>query len=67
VLIAPRWIRGAISAAETLTVDMTRESLKAASPYDPNFTWGPEQDTSLYQHYGRTGYWAGNTALSPVL
>jgi hypothetical protein len=24
VLIAPRWIRGAISAAETLTVDMTR-------------------------------------------
>jgi hypothetical protein len=67
VLIAPRWITGASWASETLTVDLTRESIKAAPPYNADLPWGPEQDTSLYQHYGRTGYWAGNTALSASL
>ncbi len=67
VLIAPRWITGASWTAETLSVDLTRESVKAAPPYDSSSVWGPEQDLSLYQHYGRTGYWAGSAALSPAL
>jgi hypothetical protein len=46
---------------KTVSVVLSRESVKAAPAFDPNIEWSREQDLSLYQHYGRTGYWADST------
>lgn len=35
VLIAPQWIKGISWSAATLSVDLTREAVKDAPPYDP--------------------------------
>ena len=58
VLIAPEWISGVDWSIETVSVTLSRESVKGATAYDPNMKWSRELDLSLYQHYGRTGYWA---------
>lgn len=63
VLVAPEWITGVHWTDETVSVNLTRESLKNAPPYDPEKTWSRQLDMSLYRHHGRTGYWAGNTVL----
>ena len=62
VLIAPEWITGVHWPNQTVSVDLTLESIKDAPTYDPNTEWSRQFDLSLYQHYGRTGYWAGSTA-----
>jgi uncharacterized protein YrrD len=59
VLIAPQWISGIDWAAETVSVEMSFAEVQGAPPYDPNMPWSRLLDTSLYQHYGRTGYWSG--------
>jgi hypothetical protein len=61
VLIAPDWITGVQWSNKTVSVVLSRESVKAAPAFDPNIEWSREQDLSLYQHYGRTGYWADST------
>jgi uncharacterized protein YrrD len=63
VLVAPPWILGVRWSDETVSVDLTRESLKSAPHYDPAVTWGREQETKLYQHYRRSGYWAASPLL----
>jgi len=63
VLIAPDWITGVHWAGETVSVDLSRESIKVSPRYDPDLAWSRELDESLYQHYRRTGYWAGSTVL----
>jgi len=63
VLIAPEWITGVNWASETVSIDLSRESVKDAPAYDPDKAWGRELDRDLYGHYGRTGYWADNAVL----
>jgi hypothetical protein len=63
VLIAPQWITGVHWNDQTVSVDLSRESIKSAPHYDPTQPWSREQDERLYQHYRRTGFWAGNTRL----
>jgi hypothetical protein len=58
VLIAPAWISGVHWANETVSVDLSRDAIKTAPVYDPEAIWSRALDRSLYQHYGRTGYWA---------
>jgi hypothetical protein len=67
VLIAPPWIKGVHWSDETVSVDLTRDAIKNAPPYDPDAVWTPEQDLGLYRHYGREGYWAGNKALEATI
>ena len=62
VLVAPEWITGVHWSNETVSVNLTLESVKAAPAYDPEVTWRRELDRNLYQHYGRTGYGAGNVS-----
>lgn len=59
VLVAPTWIKGVNWATQTVFVDLSLESLKAAPAYDPSVTWRLELDRALYEHHGRIGYWAG--------
>jgi hypothetical protein len=63
VLVAPPWIQGVHWSDQTVAVDLSRESIKRAPPYDPAAPWGPDQDRNLYRHHGRSGYWAGGTHL----
>lgn len=63
VLIAPEWIAAVQWSDKSVSVDLTRAAVKAAPPYDPGMTWSRPLEMSLFQHYGRTGYWAGGPAL----
>jgi hypothetical protein len=63
VLIAPPWIKGVHWSDETVAVDLSRESIKKAPPYESTSDWGRDQELTLYRHYGRSGYWAGSTVL----
>jgi PRC-barrel domain len=63
VLIAPPWIKGVHWSDQTVSVDLSRESIKNAPPYDSTSDWGRDQERGLYRHYGRGGYWAGSSVL----
>jgi len=67
VLIAPRWISAVSWTGQALSVDLTQASIKAAPPYDSGTVWSAERDHGLYEHYGRTGYWAGRSHLLTIL
>ena len=60
VLIAPQWISGVDWSDESVSVGMSLAQIQAAPVYDPDLHWSRLLDTSLYQHYGRTGYWSGS-------
>jgi sporulation protein YlmC with PRC-barrel domain len=63
VLVAPPWIKGVHWSDKTVSVDLSRASIRNAPVYDPSAEWGVEQDANLYRHHGRSGYWAGSTHL----
>jgi len=57
VLIAPQWIDQIDWAECTVSVGLTRESIKHSPPYDPTTPLEREQEARIHAHYGRTGYW----------
>ena len=63
VLVAPPWIKGVHWSDQIVSVDLSRESIKSAPPYDSTSDWGRDQELNLYRHYGRNAYWAGSTVL----
>lgn len=48
---------------KTVSVDLSRESIKNAPTYDSTVGWSRDQELNLYRHYGRRGYWAGSPLL----
>ena len=58
VLIAPQWIKNVSWPKATVSVDLTRQAVKDAPPYDPTAQLDRMQETGLHEHYGRPGYWA---------
>ena len=62
VLIAPPWIRAVQWSDRTVAIDLSRDAIQHAPPYDAASDWGREQESGLYRHHGRNGYWAGSTA-----
>jgi hypothetical protein len=66
VLIAPQWIKGLRWEDEAVVVDLTRESVKDAPPFDSTAELNREREMGLFAHYGRAGYWpaAVDTGLS---
>jgi hypothetical protein len=63
VLFAPQWIRGVSWLDMTVSVELTRHAVKDALPYDPATPPNREQETRLYKHHGRPGYWADEVNL----
>jgi hypothetical protein len=59
-LIAPAWIKGVHWSDQTVSIDLTRDSIKNAPPYDASADWNRDQELHLYRHHGRSGYWAGS-------
>jgi hypothetical protein len=56
VLVAPPWITGVHWSEQTVSIDLSRESIKKAPLYDPVVQWTDDQDLRLHRHYGRKGY-----------
>lgn len=63
VLVAPPWITGVHWSDETVSIDLSRETIKNAPAYDETIDWGRDQELNLYRHHGRNGYWADSTVL----
>lgn len=58
VLIAPQWIQDMIWSDATVSVNLTRQAMKSAPPFDSAAQLNRKQETDIYKHYGRPGYWA---------
>jgi len=63
ILVAPDWITGVHWSNQTVAVNLGRELIKNAPAYDSSTDLNREMDRSLYEHYGRTGYWADSASL----
>jgi len=58
VLIAPQWILNVSWHDATVSVNLTQQAVRDAPPYDSTAALDREQDTGIYEHRGRSGYWA---------
>jgi len=61
VLVAPRWIRSVSWLEGKVAVDLTRQAVKDAPPYDPVAHLDRQQEMGIHEHYGRPGYWTTDT------
>ncbi len=57
VLIAPQWIQDVSWADEKVSVNLTRQAVKDAPPYDAATQLDRNLESHIYKHYGRPGYW----------
>ncbi len=53
MLVAPPWIADINWLDATVSVDLTRDAIKDAPPYDEKALPSPEQERGLFAHYGR--------------
>jgi len=58
VLIAPRWITNLAWEDRTVSVSLTRDSVKGSPAYSPGVGMGHEEEAHVYDHYDKPGYWA---------
>jgi len=59
VLVAPQWIEAVSWFDAKVSVDLTRQAVKDAPPYDSAAQLDRRQEQGMYDHYGRPGYWTG--------
>jgi len=67
VLIAPAWITAVDWSDASVTVDVTRDAIKGAPPYDPTAHLERQQEQSIYEHHGRPDYWTTKAARDEAL
>ena len=63
VLVAAQWVEGVHWSDRTVTVDLSREAVKTAPPYEPSVELDRQRETGLFAHYGRPPYWKANSTL----
>ncbi len=61
VVVAPRWITSVSWPDAKVSVDLTRQAVKDAPPYDGLVPLDRQQETGIHEHYGRPGYWTTET------
>jgi hypothetical protein len=57
VLVSPRWIDEVSWSMASVAVDLTREAIKGAPPYDLEAEFDRQREQALHDHYDRPGYW----------
>lgn len=57
VLIAPQWIQDVSWSDATVSVNLTRQAVKDAPPYDSAAQLDRKQEMGIHEHYRRPGYW----------
>ena len=63
VLIAPQWIKSVSWPDHSVMVNLTRQAVKDAPPYDSAVTLDREGESRLHKHYASAGYWADEVKL----
>ena len=58
VLIAPQWIQDVSWSDATVSVNLTRQAVRDAPPYNSAAQLDREQEVNIFKHYGHPGYWA---------
>lgn len=58
LLIAPKWILNVSWAESSAYVNVTRQIIKDAPPYDSAAQLDRAQEIRIHEYYGRSGYWA---------
>lgn len=61
VLVSPQWIESISWHDATVSVNLTRESVKGAPEYDPIQPVNRAYEQHLYDYYGRERYWLPST------
>jgi len=64
VLVAPDWIKEVSWSERQVRVDMTRKAIQDAPAYDPNLLPDRQQESLVYKHHGRDGYWQHEVPLA---
>ncbi len=67
VLIAPQWITAVSWSDAKVSVDLTRQAIKEAPPYDSAAHLGRQQEQSIDEHHGRPDYWTTKSARDAVV
>jgi sporulation protein YlmC with PRC-barrel domain len=57
VLVASDWICGVTWSDSTVEVDVSREAVRNAPRYEASRPFGRDEESRLYGHHGRPGYW----------
>jgi uncharacterized protein YrrD len=57
VLIVPQWIRNVSWAEEIVSVNVSRDAVKASPAYSQAKNVDRAHEVGIYEHYGRPGYW----------
>jgi uncharacterized protein YrrD len=57
VLVSIEWVRDIDWGESKVVVDVTRDAVRNAPPYDPSAPFDREWERALHRHYGRPGYW----------
>lgn len=65
VLVAPPWITGVHWSDQTVSIDLSRESIKKAPLYDPAVQWTEDEDLRLHRHHSRGTHATGGDRLEP--
>ena len=58
-LISPQWIGNVSWNDSTVTLNLSRESIRRSPEYTDETQLSRDYETELYRHYGQQGYWAG--------
>ncbi len=58
VLIASEWLQNVSWAEKTVSVNLTRQAVKDAPPYDSDSQLNRQEEMDIHEHYRRSGYWA---------
>ncbi len=61
VLIAPQWIDNVNWAESTVSIDLKRQEIKSAPPYDAKQPLNREHELLIHAHHGRAGYWTNES------
>ena len=67
VLVSPEWITEVNWTDKSVSIDLTRNTLKESPPYDSAEDLNRRQESGLYLHYGRVGYWDSRAVLQPEI
>ncbi len=67
VLIAPQWIQDVSWPDAKVSVNLTRQAVKDAPPYDPTVPLDRSQEIGIHKHYGRPGYWVDEEKPEPPI
>lgn len=63
VLVSPTWIENVSWKEQKVSIELTREEIKASPPFDPAAPINREYEEVLYDAYGRPTYWREKAAV----